>query len=430
MRLYRSALSALLLRGVLILNLALSVSYLGLWMSMARQGLFWRADFSALYTGWAIARDGRGAELYDMDLQAQYQHQILDGRSFADGLLPYINPPHLTLPFVPLAWLPLGTAFWIWAAAQVLLTAWLLRLLHDSARSWSVRERRLMYAAVLSFPPLLSTLLLGTFSLLMLICLLQVYRALKHSREERAGLWLVVGTIKFQAMLLPGVLLLAARRKRALASALIFGGTLAGIASIWLGWRVWLDFFALLRVVASAFGVWGIDPAKMYTFKAMLTLLLGASQAYTINLLSTLMLGIVAVATLWLWSGEWRPAEPTFELRMALTMLLGLLFSPHLYPHDGLMLIAPALLFYSYLRQRSLPIAGYAALVLSCPVVFLLSEFVFSASLGSRIPILIMSALAVWMSKALVDEARPGKVSLGAAGRREQSDVSVGGEIR
>jgi len=435
----RTRLPAWALRLVLILNLSIGLSYVGLWLMQAQGGLFWRADFSAFYTGWAIVRDGQGAHLYDLDVQARYQREILGGRSFAEGLLPYGNPPYATLPFVPLAWLPRTTAFWIWTLGQVALLVWLLRLLRSIAEDWAPHERRLLLAAVIAFPPLLTSFLLGAFSLFLLICLLQFYRTLKGSREAHSGLWLVLGTVKMQAMVLPGLLLLAARRWRALASALLIGGMLALLASLVLGWRIWLDFLAVLRVHTTYFGTFGVDPAKMYNFKGTLALLLGNQQQALINQISTVGLIAAAGATVLLWCGAWRPEDPTFELRMALTLLLGLLFSPHLNPHDGLMLVAPALLFYIYLRRRNLARSRYAAVILSCPLLFLISEFTVGGSLGVRVPVVVMVVLAVWMIKALRDEQRAPRAAelLGqhrpyadAPANREWGDVQPGGEIR
>lgn len=120
---------AWLARGALFLNLSLGLSYVGLWLILAQQGMFWRADFSAYYTGWAIVRDGLGEQLYDFDLQTRYQQQILEGRSFSQGLLPYLNPPHATLPFVPLALLTRADAFWVWSLVQAALLVWVFRFL-------------------------------------------------------------------------------------------------------------------------------------------------------------------------------------------------------------------------------------------------------------------------------------------------------------
>ena len=70
---------------------------------------------------------------------------------------------------------------------------------------------------------MLYNFLLGAFSLFLLICLWQFYRALKNGREGQSGVWLAAGLIKPQNILLPGVLLLGARRWKAIAGAVLAG---------------------------------------------------------------------------------------------------------------------------------------------------------------------------------------------------------------
>ena len=60
--------------------------------------------------------DGQGPDLYDPAVQAGVQKQILGGRTFEAGLNPFNNPPHLVVPFVLLAWLPLDLSYLVWAA--------------------------------------------------------------------------------------------------------------------------------------------------------------------------------------------------------------------------------------------------------------------------------------------------------------------------
>ena len=52
----------------------------------------------------------------------------------------------------------------------------------------------------------------------------------------------------------------------------------------------------------------------------------------------------------WLWRGRWAPASLDFDLRFALTLVIGLLTSPHLNPHDDLLLVPAAAIAYRGLR--------------------------------------------------------------------------------
>jgi hypothetical protein len=399
--------SSRLLLGVLLLNISLTLTYVGLWVIAARQELFWRADFSAFYTGWVIVRDGQGGQLYDADLQMTVQQEVLEGRSFKDGLLPYVNPPHLTVSFVPLSLLPRTSAYLLWTLGQLGLLVWLMRLLYRLASSWEVEERWLLLSAVVAFPPMMLTFVIGSFSLLLTLCLLQFYLALKRDDAWAAGFWLVLGTVKPQAVLLLGIMLVAARRWRVILRALLIGAALAIAASLILGWHIWLDYVTLLRSHTGLFDAFGVVPTDMHNLKGTLALLLGNDQGSLINLISYLALGGAAMATAWLWWGPWRPEGPDFELRVALTMLLGLLFSVHSNPQDSLMLVVPATLFYKYLRQRNLPRHTYSAFVLFCPTLFLISEFTIGGGLGVRIPVLAMVALAAWMVRSYATGSNP-----------------------
>jgi hypothetical protein len=400
----RNLFSSRLLLGALLLNVSLALTYVGLWFNAARQDLFWRADFSAFYTGWAIIRDGGGTQLYDPDLQMTVQQQILEGRSFKDDLLPYVNPPHLTLPFVPLSRLPRTSAYLIWTLGQLGLLVWLLYLLYRLVGSWEPQERWLLLSAVVAFLPVMLTFLIGSFSLLLTLCLLQFYLALKRGDAGRAGLWLALGTVKPQAVLLLGVMLLAARRWRVILSGLLVSGALAVAANLVLGWHIWLDYAALLRSHTGLFDAFGVVPTDMHNLKGTLTLLLGNEQGSLINLTSYVALGGAAAMTFWLWWGGWRPGRPDFELRMALTTLLGVLFSVHSNPQDSLILVIPATLFYLYLRQRDLPRRACGAFLLLCPALFFFSEFTIEGGLGVRVPVLAMVVLAAWMVRALYVE--------------------------
>jgi len=169
------------------LNMGLAISYVGLFVMAAQQDLLWRADFTAYYTGAALVRDGHGGNLYDLALQTVYQQQILNGRSFWDGVLPFNYPPYFALVLLPLAYTPVSIAFWIWSAMQVGCLAWLLRLIWKLAHSWENNARWLFISMIVAFPPLMRALLQGTSSLFTLVCIFEIYLALLKKRSLMGG---------------------------------------------------------------------------------------------------------------------------------------------------------------------------------------------------------------------------------------------------
>ena len=102
----------------------------------------------------------------------------------------------------------------------------------------------------------------------------------------------------------------------------------------------------------------------------------------------------------------WTAREAAFDLKMAFTLLLGLFFNLYLFPQDSLLLVLPAILFYNYLRRRELPYRAYAAFILLCPSVFLVSEFTIGNELGVRVPVLAIIVLMAWMTHAIWKESR------------------------
>jgi hypothetical protein len=394
----KTRISKWLVRAVLILNSGLALSYIGLWAITARQGQFWRADFSAYYTGWAMVRDGKGSQIYNFDLESQYQRNILGGRSFAEGLLPFNNPPHVALVFVPLSYLSLQQAYMAWTLIQAGLFIYLSWILYKLAKNWSPGERGMLLITAAALPSMLINYLLGAYSLLMLICLLQFTDCLRRNRPIKVGCWFMIGMLKPQVLVLPGVVLLAARRWRALFFSLLGIFTLFLLSSLVLGWNTWPDFLHQLQAVTNFFGKYGIDPRDMYNFRGTLALLLGIEHANLINGLSILALFGCVMITIGLWKEAWQPDHPDFKLRMALTLSIGSLFNLHANPQDGLLLIAPATLFYDYLQSQGLSRQACATFLTLCPITFLVYEFTVGSRLGFHLPVLAVIVLTIWIA--------------------------------
>jgi hypothetical protein len=250
--------------------------YLGLWGALIGSGGADGADFTAFYTGWTIVAEGDGASLYDPGLQAEVQQRILGGRAFESGLNPFNNPPHLVLPFVPLSALPLGTAYLVWALGQVGLLGWLLwRLLTRVAGDWSRDERMLLVGATVAAPPLALALLQGSLSLLVTVALLELYLALRAGGARAAAAWLVVASVKPQAVLAAGTALLAARRWRILGFALAGGAILAASATLVLGVGIWAAYLRFLGDYVGSFDLFSVRPSVMWNLRGTLALLQG-----------------------------------------------------------------------------------------------------------------------------------------------------------
>ncbi len=395
-------------KALLFVNAALFLVYLGFWGIALRQDLLWRADFTAYYTGGALVRDGLGAQLYDLELQARYQQEILGGKSFKDGLLPFNSPPHMALMLLPLTYLPLSVAFWIWTLAEVGLLAWVIALMLQLTNSWLPHERRLWIGILLAFPPLMLTLMQGAFSLLTLVAALQIYLALKNDQPRRAGIWLAVGLLRPHVLLPMGLFVLLQRRWRSLLWAVPWGAGIVGGTALLLGGQVWVGFLNMTMKTSEFFDAFGVYPGRMYNLKGTLFLWLGKGAVLWINRVSLASFVLYVLAMVWLWSPPLHSDHPAFELRLALGLTLGLLFGLHVNPHDGLMLLLPMLWLYLFLSSRASSQYVFLWFAALCPLLLFLSEFVVRGALGIRIPVLVMLLLSVWMGRSLWKEDQPG----------------------
>lgn len=389
-------------------NIFLFALYVCIFFMFARENFFMRSDFTCFYSEAAMVRDGMGKSLYDLSIIARFQEKVLEGRRFEEGVLPYSYPPHAALFFLPLAALfQRSTAFYVWSFCQVLILIWLLSLFRTLSRSYDASERRFLTASLLAFPPLFATFKHGTLTLLMVGCLTQFYLSLKNNRNARAGIWLLTASLKPQLILLPLCYLLSTRgRRRALYSAFFTALTILIVSSLCLGWRIWLDFFHTALVINKAYDTMGVAPSIMYNFKGMLTVLTGNHHGDWINTASHLMLLSSILFSLWLWHGKRRTEQTPLNLAMGFTFALGFFFSPHLHPHDGLLFVLPAALFYDYLENKSFSRDIYTLFLTACPLIFLLTEAAFRDMWFIRGPVVCILFLMAWMTLFLRQEIR------------------------
>jgi hypothetical protein len=387
----------LLFRSALILDGGIFLVLLVAWLRVAAAGGLWRADFTAMYTGWAMVLDGHGARLYDLGLQETYQQRALPDPALYRGLLPHAWPPHSSFLFAPLALLSRGAAYWVWACLQagLCLLAW--RQVRWLTRAWEPRARGVVLFACLGFPPLVMSFQQGQTALLSLVCLLGFVRGLKEGKPWPTALWLVLGSIKPQLTLIPAAILLGGRRWRELAIAAGALALWAGLAGLVLGWEAWWSYPRYLHFSSQQFNRFGIDPHYMYNVKGLLTALLGEDRGALINALTSAVLLLAVVVVLWLWRGPWRPEAPAFDLRLSATLLLAAVSNPHLHATDLLLLVPAALLLVEY-RRRCEMSPGALAAVLLCPLLLMIDTGVHPWPGHVRPFILLMLAATAWLA--------------------------------
>jgi len=392
-----------------VINVGLSISYAGLWISAVMQDSIWRSDFTMLYTGGALVRDHHGANLYDYELQTRYQQNIIGELRSASGVLPFNYPPYVAFLFIPLTYFPLSIAYALWSAIQIVLliiSAWQLRRFAKT-EGWNLKSQRLLFLSIIALPALLLSLALGTLTLFSTLSLLLFYLALRADKEYQAGLWLVVGSVKPQIVLLHGLVLLATKRWRVMGLVLVVALSIGVLVTLILGGNVWVEFLKMVSFSGQQFGTYGIHPTGMYNLKGTLTVWLGKANATTINRLSWLSFGFSGLLTYWIWRQQHLTKDVAlFDLSASLTTLWGILFGLHVNPQDGLLLAIPILLFYSYLYLRHNPLNTWLGLSQCFPLLFFVDKYVVGKKLGIRIAVLILFFLSVGLGWVWYTEYR------------------------
>ena len=400
----------LAIRLAVVANLAIGTAYVALLAVLMATGRTRGSDFTAFYTGWRIVLEGNGSQLYDTAVQTQVQRTILGGQTFAAGLNPFNNPPHMVLPFVPLGLLPLDVAFLVWTGIQALLLVWVVAmLLRGVAQQWTRLERLGLVAAFVAFPPLAITFFQGAFALVLVATLVGTLAAMNDGRDARAGGLLALASVKPQGMFGVALAVLLSRRRAALAALVGWGLLLVVVATAVLGPGIWASYLGFLGTYTSSFDKLSVDPAVMWNLRGTLALLLGRDNATLVNSLAYVgfVLGLLAIA--WLWRRGWPRSSASGHvggdtaLRIALTIVVTLLLSPHLNPHDDALAAVAVVLAYGALRGTTGGrIVGAGAMI--APAAILVVNGIAAdapTTLPIRFPTLLLVALAAVIAASL-----------------------------
>ncbi|MFZ0277556.1 MAG: glycosyltransferase family 87 protein [Candidatus Sulfotelmatobacter sp.] len=295
--------------------------------SAALQG----TDFPDFYCAARMLAAGHGHQLYDADLQRQYQARYA-GRV---GTL-YIHPPFEAVFYLAVAWLPLRYAYLLWSLLNLTFLGFAVRRLAKEILPW---DWRLSLVASLTFVPTLLCFLQGQDSLLLLLLVVSSFAALRRGRGLAAGCWLGLGLFKFQ-LALPLALVLVVTQNRSVRTSLVKGFSLAALALAGLsaaisGWSVFLIYPKfLLHLKTQPFA--GIIPSAMANFRGLIYLFFRNDQSSGPIITLSIASAAALVATLWRWK-----KKDDFDLTFANTVSFALLVSYHLNPHDLTLLLLP-----------------------------------------------------------------------------------------
>ncbi len=311
------------------------------------------ADFLAFYTGGRLLAEDRLASAYeageDFSFPAQraLQESLLAPQRLP-GVHPFVNPPHAALFYAPFAALDYRTAVAAWIAAGLGLLALAVHRFRGAFEALSRWRFARVFGVCFLFVPTMAWLGYGQISSLTLWLYAEAYLSLRRGRDATAGLWLGCLAYKPQLAIALGVALLVAGRWRAV----VAGGA---CASLWLGVGVAIDpdamaaYLELSPRLPGMIRAPGYDVFGLHSLLGFTALLLDPTSPEWAE-------GIAAAAALaalgglaWSWRrAAWIPGSEGWDLRMAATIALGLVVSPHLYLYDLMLLLLPFGILYAH----------------------------------------------------------------------------------
>jgi hypothetical protein len=158
-------------------------------------------DFLAFYSAGTLVREGRAAELYDLDAIRRLERETARAAGFelGDSVGPWWNPPLFAWAFVRLSALPYGAALSTWTAINVIATLTAACLLARVAAPENRSDRVLVILLILLSAPLLQSLTHGQNSAISLLLVAGIVTAWRRDASFLAGA--LVGVLAYKPQL-------------------------------------------------------------------------------------------------------------------------------------------------------------------------------------------------------------------------------------
>jgi Glycosyltransferase family 87 len=320
-------------------------------------GYVYPRDFSSVYVGAQIVAEGRGSQLYNLEVQrSRMDADLLPYRRHI--LLPYVYPAYVAVLLSPLANLSLSKAFLFWAVLNFVITAWMARrLIWD--RFVTRRLRLAVLIAFLTWVPLQLTLSHSQMGLLCALGFTEALTLLEARKFWQAGCWLALGLMKPQLLVLPVLSLVLWRCWRTLASFATVVVIILGLSFAKLG--LWITAYLRFLAVFNRGGAQvSVYPTAMQNWRGVVSLLLGSDTGLVAHcLLVLLTIGSIGLAVFVSYpssrgnSGFQSGLPLDWQARFAVTICLGILASPYLYGHDWVIALPALIVLFSQAERLS-----------------------------------------------------------------------------
>lgn len=300
------------------------------------------ADFSAFYWAGHAVLHGQADALYDIEAQAEFLNALIAPAEGRGEVHAFVSPPYWALFFVPFGALPYPvalTAFWALSLGALFGIARALQ--NELTELEALGSTPRLVALSLCFFPVLFSFLNGQTSMLLLAPITGTFVLLRRRDDFMAGLVLGLLAIKPQIAMGPVVILIAARRWRALLGAAVSasGWLVLGLVLMPQAMAEYLvvapELFEFLR--SEDYQTWG--QTSLY---GLATLFLDPLSHTAGSIVGNVVVGLATLANLvFVYRMPWKPGTARWDLGMAAALGLGFISSPHLFLYDASLFALP-----------------------------------------------------------------------------------------
>jgi hypothetical protein len=327
-------------------------------------------------------------------------------------------PPFALYIVAPLAWLPDLWAYSVLVGVEVVALAVSLRLLRRLEPFQYMRAE--WFLAIALSAPMLSTIVTGQSSGLIMLCIVGAASLWTRGQVTRAGAVLGLLAIKPNWGIIFGLLVIVRREWK---GATVMAGVAALLCalSLPLGIQLWKDFFRIS--VGHSLALAGYEPQKLITLRSFLEGTLGKGD------LTLIVWAIAAAALIVMAILAWRaPGSPLRYLGIGVLLVISA--NPYAFFYDALVLAIPATVWWAerdrWARKPWL-IVGVLLALAWCSEQWLYSWGVVAkgAGLQWRPPVSLVGLVtAFWLMLAAREAMRAGAVSGGIRWPRQDQSAS------
>jgi len=354
-----------------------------LWVVARGQGI---GDWTSFYAAGTLVRTGQGGALFDAARQEAVQRALFGEGMKLNG---YPLPAFVAVALSPLTRLSFGASFWLWLGMNSAVLAVLARAMWRHLEGVARPVRALAVGAAALSTPVVDTLLLGQFDLLVLTGLVGCYALLRRDRPGWAGAALALALIKPQAAAAAVLLLVVKGEWRALATFGAAAVALIGAPTVLLGAHTLRDEIALVASYPGSSSDYAVNAAMMINVRGAVASLTGSSNPW----LWAPPLAAIAGVSVTVAVRSWQQRPSADARSWALALLLPLMSSPHVQMQTAVLAVGAAALYARAMADAGREVRAEEALLAYTGIGVLWILSVAGASVTFA-PLLVAFALA------------------------------------